>query len=389
MVATPAPPPAAPANPAPASAVPTPGPANLGGEHEPNELLGVDLDRNTLDVLRSQGYSIRYTSLLPELGVVLSRIRVPLDQSAAAALATLNRSMPRQSFSLNHIYRIATTGPCQGPRCNGLALVGWSQNPAGCFAPMRIGMLDTAVLTEHPALRDQTIVTQRFADAETPADTTHGTAVASLLVGDAASEFPGLLQGSSLFAGDVFMRDEDGGLRSNALMLAEGVDWLLGQRVSVVNISIAGPADRVLQLAMRRLVEKGVIPVAAAGNGGPSAAPAYPAAYDGVVAVTAVDRRLRPYRQANRGDYLSFAAPGVQVWIPNSDGSGGSYQQGTSFAAPYVTAAAATLLRRQSQGATPAELIGELGRGARDLGAPGRDEVYGWGLVQALGSNCP
>jgi len=349
----------------------------------------VDLDRATLDTLRSQGYSIRYTRLLPQLGLILSRIRVPLGQTAPAALAALNQSMPAQLFSLNHIYRVAAATPCHGPRCTGLALVGWSQPAISCLNPARIGMLDTSVATDHPALQGQSIVTRRFAENDSTPDATHGTAVASLLVGDATSEFPGLLQGSSLFAGDVFTRDQEGGLRSNALMLAEGVDWLLGQRVSVVNISIAGPADRVLQLAMLRLVDKGVIPVAAAGNGGPTAAPAYPAAYDGVVAVTAVDRRLRPYAQANRGDYLSFAAPGVQVWIPDPGGNGGSYQQGTSFAAPYVTAAVAALLRNQSQTVSPVELVGELGKVARDLGAPGRDEIYGWGLVQAVGTSCP
>jgi subtilisin family serine protease len=125
--------------------------------------------------------------------------------------------------------------------------------------------------------------------------------------------------------------------------------------------------------------------VAAAGNGGPGAAPAYPAAYPSVLAVTAVDQRLRLYRYANRGDYLQLAAPGVDIWTPTAGGSG-DYRQGTSFATPYVTAVVVGLLSRERL--PLATLTQRLANNARDLGAPGRDPLYGWGLVQG-GGGCP
>ena len=144
-----------------------------------------------------------------------------------------------------------------------------------------------------------------------------------------------------------------------------------------------GPPNRLLESAVALLDRRGIGVVSAAGNGGPSAPPAFPAAYDSVVSVTAVDQGLRAYRLANRGDYIAFASPGVEVWSAAADGAG-QYRTGTSVAAAYVTAAVAEKI---GGGAALGAAVGDLRRGARDLGTPGRDEVFGWGLIQAS-PNC-
>jgi subtilisin family serine protease len=77
---------------------------------------------------------------------------------------------------------------------------------------------------------------------------------------------------------------------------------------------------------------------------------------------------------------VALAAPGVDVWVARP-GGGGGYVSGTSYAAPFVTAAVAAVRARQPQ-ATPAQVADELERAARDLGAPGRDPVFGFGLLQ-------
>ena len=155
---------------------------------------------------------------------------------------------------------------------------------------------------------------------------------------------------------------------------------LLGAKAPVINMSFAGDANAIVALALRRVMAAHAIVVAAAGNGGPSAPPAFPADEPGVIGVTAVDNHSQPYADANRGDYVAFAAPGVRVWTPGPMAAG-SYHTGTSFAAPFVTAAVAA---RLSNGATAdaARMADLLARTAIDLGEPGRDPVFGRGLIQ-------
>ncbi len=91
----------------------------------------------------------------------------------------------------------------------------------------------------------------------------------------------------------------------------------------MINMSFSGPANRVLERLIAHAAESGIGLVAAAGNGGPGAAPAYPAAWPQVIAVTAVDAREHIYRQANQGPYVALAAPGVNIWTLHPFPAGG------------------------------------------------------------------
>jgi subtilisin family serine protease len=122
--------------------------------------------------------------------------------------------------------------------------------------------------------------------------------------------------------------------------------------------------------------------VAAAGNGGADAPPAYPAAYDDVLAVTATDSADSLYAQANQGTYIDIAAPGVDVLSPSLD-SAYSMTSGTSFAAAHVSGVVALMLSR-NPGMKPADIRRALKAGAADLGKPGIDAEFGAGLVDAL-----
>jgi minor extracellular protease Epr len=158
------------------------------------------------------------------------------------------------------------------------------------------------------------------------------------------------------------------------------LDWLVGSRTAVINMSFAGDANAVVAVALQRVIMKHAVVVAAAGNNGPSAPPAFPANEPGVIGVTAVDSHSQPYAGANSGDYVDFAAPGVRIWTPGPMAPG-SYHTGTSFAAPFVTAAVAA---RVANGVLTdvEEIVGSLAQTAIDLGQPGKDPVFGRGLIQ-------
>jgi minor extracellular protease Epr len=167
--------------------------------------------------------------------------------------------------------------------------------------------------------------------------------------------------------------------RSNNEKLLRGLDWLVGNHVQVINLSLGGPSNDLMASVFAKLYSKGVIIVASAGNGGPNAAPSYPAAYRGVLAVTAVDALDQSYRDANNGPYIAIAAPGVDVWTP--DAASGHYVSGTSFSAAVVTGAIGLMLSYRPK-LTTDRVRANLCRHARDLGTPGIDPVYGCGLMQ-------
>lgn len=360
------------------------------GPYERDEILAVNADADVLGQISRLGFIILGSERLAALDLSLTRLRVPAGWDATSALRLLRGITSRAVFDFNHIYRAAASPSasarqCQDARCYGIDLIGWSGASQSCSTTVKIGMLDTAVDTGSPALAGQRLITHTVSNRQNYPNSHHGTAVASLIVGKKTAAFSGLLPAAELYAADVFVSDAQGEPYTSAVLMTRGLDWLLQQDVAVINISITGPNNSALRAAIYRIAMQRKIIVAAAGNGGPEAPPAYPAAFPEAIAVTAVDWRLRPYQRANQGDYLALAAPGVGIWTPAADGSG-QYNQGTSFATPYVTAVAAATLVQQP-GLQSTELTALLGRNARDLGPPGKDDLYGWGLVQSK-ANC-
>lgn len=214
----------------------------------------------------------------------------------------------------------------------------------------------------------------------------HGTAVAALLVGDPASRSPGLVPGARVVAVDAFHRRQ-GDERADVFTLIKGLTQLSERGADVINLSLTGPQNSALEEVIDELTtDENIIVVAAVGNAGAQAEPLFPAAYDSVIAVTAVDQNLRVYRRAVNGGHVDLAAPGVDVWTAASI-SGVRTKTGTSFAVPFVTAAVA-MLRGQNPDLTTQQAIEALSLSARDLGAPGHDAVFGHGLISGA-AICP
>jgi subtilisin family serine protease len=209
----------------------------------------------------------------------------------------------------------------------------------------------------------------------------HGTAVASILVGESRSLQP-RLPGARLYAASVFFDDDAGDPAATTASLVASLEWLAAERVGVVNMSLAGPPNRVLEAALDVTVSRGALVVAAVGNNGPVGEPLYPAAYETVVGVTAVDSANRIYRYASRGRQVTFAAPGVRIKVAQSDGGYG-IETGTSMAAPYAAAIIAQSM--EARAAQPADaVLSSLEAAAIDLGDKDFDDVFGFGLIAAV-----
>jgi subtilisin family serine protease len=240
---------------------------------------------------------------------------------------------------------------------------------------LRIGMIDSDVDLSHPAFKDSSVQVRSFVPERAEKPNFHGTAIASIIAANNA-DYVGLAPNTDLFAAVVFEKDPEQGEIASTLSLIKALDWLISSGVDVVNISLAGPPNRLLESALNRVAQRGILIVAAAGNGGPSAEPMYPAAYSTVVAVTAVDAKGRAFRLANRGNYLDLAAPGVDLLHANA-GGGYTSSSGTSFAVPFAAIAAARLVKLHPD----EDVMASLYASAEDRGPQGRDDIYGYGLL--------
>ena len=227
----------------------------------------------------------------------------------------------------------------------------------------------------------------------------HGTSVLSLLAGAPKSSTPGLIPTANFLIADAFFRNARGSAQTDTVRILEALQRLDDKGAQIINMSLVGPRD---ELVRRRIVDmstrKGVLFIAAAGNDGERAPPGYPAAYEEVIAVTAVDSMRQSYADANRGSYISVAAPGVKIWTALPDNKEGMVT-GTSFAAPFVTAVAAVTYNTSRMKTLLGDKRGPLDPKAAMLaafsidklgnGEPDDQRVYGLGLVKAPSSCTP
>ncbi len=357
-----------------------------GERYEAGEVVVLADRPGILARAREMGFRLIGEQHLASLDLSILRLATPTHVDERLALAMLRGAFPQLTADVNSLYTPYST---QSDQIVSLpapdyarSMIGWTAGES-CGTGFRIGMIDMAP-GPSPSLSGQKLHLQSFLDpGEQPSDNGHGTAIASLLIGHGVAghtEVAGLLPAADLYAAAVFAREADRS-EASAFAIAGALDWMAANQVRVVNISLSGEANSLLEIAAQRAAAKGAVLVAAAGNGGPAAAPAYPAALPGVIAVTAVDQEGRVYARANRGDYIAFSAPGVRIWAPAPDALG-QYLTGTSVAAPFITAAAALELMNGAA-SNSAEISRRLAGRAMDLGEPGRDPVYGYGLVRA------
>ena len=250
---------------------------------------------------------------------------------------------------------------------------------------IKVAIVDSGVDVAHEALAGARIsvldiIAEPNALLATPTPEIHGTAIASIIVG--RGKLQGIAPEVDLLAIRAFRQTDaaSGAARSSAFYLSKGISTAIEHGVRVINLSLTGPQDRLVAQAVEQALLSKIAVIAAAGNAGAGAPPAYPAAQAGVIAITATDGKDRLYRQANRGSYVTLAAPGVDILVAEPGGYG--YLSGTSMATAYVSGLSALMIAR-SDDLTPTRLRKLLEATAADLGPPQRDPDFGAGRVDA------
>jgi hypothetical protein len=326
-----------------------------------------------LERARDAGFTILSEQSLDGLGFSIVVLRAPEGLSTRRALKRLRELDPEGSYDYNHLYLDSGAASEAAPEA-----VPAMQAPPPEPARLRvahIGLIDSGVDDAHPALTGTTI--HRFGCDGVLLPGAHGTAVASLLVGQ-DGDFHGVIPGAELYAADIFCGHPAGSIA----LLAVALDWMARERVAVVNISLVGAKSVLLTGLVRAMGKRGHLMVAAVGNDGPAAPPLYPAAYPEVVGVTGVDAKNRVLPEACRGKHVAYAAPGADMRAAEAGGDW-SAVRGTSFATPIVAGLLASSLPEPNPEQARAALDW-LTSIAVDLGAKGVDPTYGKGLVGAF-----
>jgi subtilisin family serine protease len=380
------------------------------GTFKPNEVLAINLSADGLKTAVKRDFKVIDKVEFLALGFTVTRLETPHVQNALIGRTTLHEVLPEDGFGLNHIYRAepakgqavpsgAVPGPsvtvtrpgagCAPDRCFGVSVINWQPQLGACARGVKIGVIDTGVDKSHPAFAGVQFEHRDFIprNAKKPLSQ-HGTGILSLLAGSPRSSTPGLVPDATFLVGDAFFVDRNGSAVSDTLTMLKALNWLKASGVDIANLSFAGPPDELVHDAIRELARTGTVILAAAGNEGQDAPPSYPAAYNEVIAVTAVDRNLAPYVYANRGNHIDVAAPGVDVWTALPNRREGP-QTGTSFAVPFVTSVVALGYRSDERSATRDPLepkqqaLAFLHKNIKAIGGRGRTPVFGAGLVQA------
>lgn len=270
---------------------------------------------------------------------------------------------------------VVMSGGIQGFGNTALRFLGITQVDGNWGQGVMVAVVDTGI-QPHRSLEHVNIRYINLAEADiSPALSGHATAMASLIAGRGDGLTTGLAQSVDLLS----VRVLDGSGQGDAFTLAQGIVTAVDAGAQIVNLSLGTYGNsNAVRAAVDYALEHGVTLVSAVGNDGRGRI-TFPAAYDEVIGVTAVDANRHVPSFANQGQGVNLAAPGVGMYTAWSDESYVVFD-GTSSAAPLVSATAA-LLYASDPNMTPAQVSQILLELSDDAGAPGVDGSFGSGIL--------
>jgi subtilisin family serine protease len=322
-----------------------------------SEVVAVDISGPALQRALDSKFLLKRTQELVDLGVKISVLQTPAGWTARRGLKQLRKLDPEGIYDYNHVYLDGGSAAAPAPAV--------PESTDGARGAGRVGLVDGGVDGGHQVF--QNVRLQRFGCGGSVVHNIHGTAVAAILATHVSVD--------EIFTADVYCGSPAGGAID---AVAAALGWLARENVGVINISLVGPRNALLERVVSTLVARGFLIVAAVGNDGPSAPPLYPASYPGVVGVTAVDGNHRVLAEACRGEQVDFAARGADMKVATQAPDVYAPVRGTSFAAPIVAALLVSDMASPDAGARDLAIAKWTGV-AQDLGKRGRDDVYGAG----------
>lgn len=345
------------------------------------EIDGALSDAQTDELARRHGLVRLQSQNFPLVGATIGLFRItdrrPADsvRRELASDASVRSVQPNFRYVLQEQKQQQKAVPTEGdPAQYALAKLRLPEaHQLAHGANVTVAVIDSGIDVRHPELANS-IAASFDALGIKEGPHVHGTGVAGAIV--AHGRLMGSAPAAKLLAIRAFGMASNGA-ESNSFVILRAFDYAASHGAQIINMSFAGPKDDLIERALAAVAAKGIVMVAAAGNAGAKSPPLYPAADPHVIAVSATDERDQLFQASNRGDYIAVAAPGVNVFLPAPDDK---YQMtsGTSFSCAFISGLAALVLER-NPALKPDEVRTTLMKTARDLGPPGRDDLFGAG----------
>jgi subtilisin family serine protease len=325
------------------------------------------------DMVRGQGGEIKYSY------TIIDAIAAKLPEQAIENIQKNPKVAYVEMDGEVHAHDIEL-GDSWGVEHIGAGIVHDSGNTG---SGVRVAILDTGIDKTHSDLNDNCIGGHDFVndDSDPMDDNGHGTHCAGIVAAkDNGEGVVGVAPEAHLYAVKVL---DSGGSGSVSNVIA-GIEWSVTNDMQVLSMSFGGGDSESMEAACDAAYTAGIVVVASAGNNGNPPGRGdnvgYPARYDSVIAVAATDSNDIRARWSSTGPDVELAAPGVGIYSTYLDG-GYATKSGTSMACPHVAGTAALVI--YSSIADNGAVRACLQETADDLGAIGRDNLYGYGLVDA------
>lgn len=349
----------------------------------PNEVLieiaGQPTDAQVQAIAKRHKLRPMQSQHIALLDTTFYRWRIPDGRPVDTVVKQLSADRGIRSAQRNSIFRLQDEQGGKAPFQYALAKLRLPEAQAiSTGEKVRVAVIDSGIDAGHPELAGSIEATFDALDSKEAAHA-HGTSIAGVIA--AHGTLKGAAPAAKLLAIRAF-GEAKSGASSTTFVVLKGLDYAAANGAQIINMSFAGPRDRLVERGLAAAAARNIVLVAAVGNAGPKSAPLFPGADSHVIGVTATDAADQIFAKANQGAYVAVAAPGVDILAPLPGGKYG-VSSGTSLSTAYVSGLAALMLSR-NPALTADEVRQALVQSARDLGPAGRDDRFGAGEADAF-----